>query len=125
MSTTHRTLVGDFFHEVGVIIHNFHIGPVNASNVQNYISEGVKVANVIKAVSLDCKGIKDPAQLINAVAVSVIKHHDELPLELQGTAFESYAIKICAQITGLPLDAIEAEIKALILANGRPANPAS
>lgn len=115
-STTHRSLLGNFIHEIGVSLHNFHIGPINANNIQELIPEAVQVGNVIKEVVKDCQGITDPALLTKAAAESIIKHSTELPPSLQGEAFEQEAIKICSEVTNLPLAAVEAEVKALIAA---------
>ncbi len=120
MSTTHKTILGNFLHEFGVLLHNFHIGTVNASNVSGYIAEGVQVANVVNEVKNDCKGITDPAQLITAVATSLVNREKELPADLQGNAFLTEAVKIAAEVEGLPLDAVEAEIKVLLAAKGHP-----
>lgn len=113
-TTTHKTLLGNFIHEAGVFLHNFHIGPINASNMQQLIVEGVAVGNVINEVKNDVKGITDPAALTKAVAQSLINREKELPTSLQGSAFVEETIKIAGEIEGLPLDAVEAEIKSLL-----------
>ena len=95
---------------LALFVHNI-FGKITADGIRRDAQEIEAGVNFVDAVKTDCKGITDPAALATAVCKSVIEHKDKLPANLQGLRFVTEAENIAAEISGLPLSAIEAELK--------------
>lgn len=95
---------------LAVFVHNI-FGKISAADIAKDASEIEAGVNFVDAVKNDCKGITDPAALATTICKSVIAHKSLLPANLQGLRFVSEAENVAAEISGLPLAAIEAELK--------------
>jgi len=104
---------------LALFVHNI-FGKITAADIAKDANEIEAGVNFIDAVKNDCKGISDPAALATAVCKSVVANKGLLPANLQGLRFVSEAENIAAEISGLPLSTIEAELK-IVLAGGTTA----
>ena len=108
-----KTLLGKGWAAVALFFHN-HFAPghvVTALDIIGIAAETAATINVGREIAADVKAAgTDPAKIAEALAASIKKHAPELPKDLQGQHLDEL-VQICAQISGLPLETIEAAIK--------------
>ncbi len=120
MSKVHKTWVGKEIATVALFFHNiFPQGhPVTAQDIIGLAEDTAATVNVVRGIAADLKGLTDPAQIADALAVSIEKHLPEVPAVFKTPEAEQELINVCHQTLGLDLPVIEAALKVALAKKG-------
>ena len=101
-----------FFASIAVLLHKIFPGTITAASIVNGAEELASTVNFGRAVWNDVKASgSDPAKIAEALAASVKKNIGMInPVFLTPENITEIS-SVCAEISGLPLEQIEAQIK--------------
>ena len=113
MSQDHKTKVGLLLHNIAMFFHTHFGGQrITPDLIKNYAEDAAKVANVYSEIEQEVAGITDPAAKVKAIALSFQTHAHELPEDVNVAGIETCILALSKKLTDLPLEQIEAIIKA-------------
>lgn len=99
-------------HGISLFLHGIFDHPITGDAIRSFADDIAKMVNIGQEIEADTKNITDPAEKVKAICQAFIIRATELPTAIESSIYEQCVIGWCQKLVDLPLEQIEAAVKA-------------